>query len=359
VPISPQPSGWADLVTAGYAPLVDLVADVGEVVAAGGERVLRLRLAGGLHLDVLLDHGLDLGQAWYAGVPVAWRSPNPVDPGPWADWESRFRGGLLVTCGPDNIGEPREGRGQHGTHHGTPAHDVTWRRVERDGEIVVEVSGSVAHTSLGGPRLVVRRTIRLATGSGAVTVDDVWRNAGAAPAGIALLYHVNLGAPLLAPGGRVEVDAGDGRLTTRTREPLPEGRTALDVPGADPGHAPVVAEHRSPAWDAATATDTAVAVLTGPDGAPRASVTWTTATLPRLDTWCFPQTGTWVLGIEPANAALFGPERTRPWAGAPVLAPGEELRARVVVDVDPASPSLVPAGPAAAPTPSQEDPCTP
>lgn len=339
----PHPSGWADLVRSGYAPLVDLVADVGEIVAGGGERVLRIRLAGGLHLDVLLDHGLDLGQAWYGGVPVAWRSPNPVDPGPWADWESRFRGGLLVTCGPDNIGEPRAGRGQHGTHHATPAHDVTWRRFERGGEVVVEVRGRVAHTSLGGPRLVAERTISLATGSGSVSVDDVWRNVGAAPAGLALLYHVNLGAPLLAPGG--QVDVGADAASTRTREPIPDGRTPFDVPAIDVGHVPVVAEHRSPAWDEARDGDLATATLTDAARVPVASVTWTTATLPRLDTWCFPQSGTWVLGIEPANAPLFGPERSQPWAGAPVLAPGEDLRSRLVVN--------------AAPTAPQEDVCNP
>ena len=328
--VRPAALGWADLVTQGYAPLVDLVADVGEVLATGGERVLRIRLAGGLHLDVLLDHGLDLGQAWFAGVPVAWRSPNPVDPGPWTDWESRFRGGLLVTCGPDNIGEPREGHGQHGTHHASPAFDVAWRRVERDGEIVVEVQGRVAHTSLGGPRLVVDRTISLATGSGTVQVEDVWQNVGAAPSGLAVLYHVNLGAPLLVPGGRVAVDAE----TTRTREPLPPGRDPLVVPEIDPGHVPVVAEHRTSVWDDADATHRARATLREGDR-PRARVEWTTATLPRLATWCFPQTGTWVLGIEPTNAPLFGPERAQPWAGAPVLEPGQSVHAGVVVDVDP------------------------
>lgn len=321
-------SGWRALLDAGYTARLELVADVAQLRAEDGERMLRIRMAGGLHLDVLLDHGLDLGPAWFRGIPVSWRSPNPVDPGPGADWESRFRGGLMVTCGPDNIGEPRGAHGQHGRHHGTPAFDVQWWREVRDREVVVVVRGSVAHTSLGGPRLIVERQIELSTGSGQVTVYDAWTNVGAAPAGLALLYHVNLGAPLLQAGGRVVVP---DRQRTRTREPLPAGRSALEVPAPSPDHSPVVAEHRSNHWE--ESPEWARAELRGPQQEELVTVSWTAATLPRLVTWNFPQRGTWVMGIEPANAPLFGEERALPWAGAPVLDAGgrSELGLRICV----------------------------
>lgn len=317
-----------DLLDHGLVGLPDAVADVAERTGRGGERVLAVRLAGGWSLDVLPDRGLDLGAAWWAGTPVAWRSPNPVDPGPGADWEQRFLGGLLATCGPDNIGEPRDGHGQHGTHHLSHAYDVRWWRERTADAVVVHVVGTVAHTSLGGPRIVVERHLTLATDDGWVQVDDVVTNVGDQPAGVPLLYHVNLGAPLLAPGSRLAVGAG----RTSTREPLPAGREPLVMPAPAPALAPVVAEHR----DLVSSDGRAQAVLTGTGAGLEVVVQWTAVTLPRLCTWSWPAAGAWVLGVEPTNAPLFGAERDEPWAGAPVLAPGEQWSTGVRIGVRPA-----------------------
>lgn len=316
-------TGWSEVVDDGRVPLPDAVATVDELTAPGGRRVLALRLAGGLALDVLPDRGLDLGPAWWAGVPVAWRSPNPIDPGPPRAWEDRFLGGLLATCGPDNIGEPRAGSGQHGTHHLTPAFDVSWRRERTPDGWQVRVRGSVAHTSLAGPRIVVDREIVAGTGVPAVEVVDQVRNVGDRPVGVPLLYHVNLGAPLLRPGARLAV-AADRWVT---REPLPPGRDPLVTPAPEPGLVPVVAEHRGLLEPRAT--------LVGDADHPDVEITWDLAALPRLHTWSWPARGAYVLGVEPANAPLFGPERELPEAGAPTLEPGQVWRTGVRVEIRP------------------------
>lgn len=307
---------WAELIDDGRVPLPDAVATVDELTGMGGRR-LALRLAGGLSIDVLPERGLDLGAVWWAGAPVAWRSPNPVDPGPSRGWEDRFLGGLLATCGPDNIGEPRAGSGQHGTHHLTPAYDVSWRRERSPDGWQVRVRGSVAHTSLAGARIVVDREVVAGTGVPAVEVVDLVRNVGDRPVGVPLLYHVNLGAPLLRPGARLAVTAE----RPVTREPLPQGRDPLVTPAAQPGLAPVVAEH--PAVGRSRAT------LVGDADHPDVEVSWDLAALPRLYTWSWPASGAYVLGVEPSNAPLFGPERDLPHAGAPVLDPGQSWRSGV------------------------------
>ena len=316
------------LLDTGMVSLPDAVAAVEEVTRVGGERLLVVRAAGGLSVDLLPDRGLDVGVVWWGGVPVAWRSPNPVDPGPGRGWEERFRGGLLATCGPDNIGEPRGGSGQHGTHHVTPAYEVRWWRERTAAGIEVHVSGSIAHTSLGGPRIVVERHVVVPTGAPWVDVRDVVRNVGDRPAAVPLLYHVNLGAPLLRPGARLQVPYRD----VVTREPLPAGRHPLELPDPAPGLEPVVAEHLGPTG----AGDRASAVLTGTGAGVQVVVEWSVATLPRLNTWSWPAQHAWVLGVEPANAPLFGPERDLPGAGAPVLAPGEAWETGVSIGLRPA-----------------------
>lgn len=318
-------TGWARLLTDGLAANLDLIADVASVRTDEGERVIRVRLAGGLSFDVLVDHGLDIGPAWLGGIPVAWRSALPSDPGPGADWESRFRGGLLATCGPDNIGEPHAGAGQHGTHHHTPATGVAVHREVHDGEARVRVSGTIAHVRLGGRRIVIDREISAATGSSAVLIRDVVRNIGTSAVGVPLLYHVNLGAPVVRPGARVLSNAD----AVRTREPLPAGRDATTVPEVAPDHVPVVAEHRSAAWDTGEPEWAGAHLESG--GEIRAALRWSVRTLPRLNTWVFPAQGTWVVGIEPSNAPLFGPERDEPEAGAPRLEPGDSWTCAVEI----------------------------
>ncbi|MEZ0449316.1 DUF4432 family protein [Cellulomonas sp. ICMP 17802] len=309
-------TSWTELTDDGRVSQPSALASVEE---RGG--VIAVRLAGGLAFDVLPDRGLDLGAAWWGSTPVAWRSPNPVDPGPGRGWEERFLGGLLATCGPDNIGEPRGSSGQHGTHHLTPATDVHWSRERVGAAWQVHVTGTVPHTSLGGPRILVERSIVATTGVPAVEVSDVVRNVGDEPVGVPLLYHVNLGAPLLRPGARLRVDAD----TAVVREPLPPGRDPLLTPAPGPGLAPVVAEH--------VGVRGAQAVLDGDDEHPDVVVTWTGATLPRLCTWSWPARGAYVLGVEPTNAPLFGPERDLPHAGAPVLEPGATWHTGVRIEI--------------------------
>ncbi|MFE6970387.1 DUF4432 family protein [Isoptericola sp. NPDC057653] len=343
--------GWGSLLDDGRAALPDALASVDEAVTAGGERALVVRVAGGLSVDVLPDRGLDLGAAWWAGVPLAWRSPHPRDPGPGRGWEDRFLGGLLATCGPDNIGAPRGGSGQHGTHHLTPAHDVRWWR-ERDGggaggEVEVHVSGSVAHSTLYGARVVVDREVVVATGRPWVEVRDVVRNVGDAPVGVPLLYHVNLGAAVLAPGSRLVADADE----PVPAEPLLAGRDAVTFPAPAPGAAYVVAEHpgvRSTGGRArAVVRPTAMPAADGhPD--PEVVVEWRSATMPRLYSWAWPAAGSWVLGVEPANAPLLGPERDGPHGGAPVLEPGASWDCGVRIGVGTPGPRPTTARPATA-----------
>lgn len=320
---TPAAPGWGELVDDGRVTLPEALASVEELTRADGRRAIAVRLAGGLAFEVLPDRGLDLGAAWWGSTPVAWRSMHPVDPGPGHGWESRFLGGLLATCGPDNIGPPRDGSGQHGTHHLTPATDVHWSRRRTDDGFEVSVRGVVAHTTFDGPRVLVEREVVASTGTPAVEVRDVVRNVGDHPVGVPLLYHVNLGAPLLRPGARLEVEADDAVV----REPLPPGRDPLVTPAPAPGLAPVVAEHVGVRGSRAT--------LVGDAEHPDVVVTWTDATLPRLCTWSWPARGAYVLGVEPTNAPLFGPERELPHAGAPVLEPGATWHTGVRIAVEP------------------------
>ncbi|GIJ30314.1 hypothetical protein Vqi01_54760 [Micromonospora qiuiae] len=113
---------------------------------ARGGRTVSVRPLNGLAVSILLDRGMDIGGAWYAGTPVSWMSAvgdcrpgrSDADQG----WLDGWSGGLLTTCGLRNVGVPSDGHGQHGNFTDLAAFDVMVRRYWLpDGEAAVEIAG--------------------------------------------------------------------------------------------------------------------------------------------------------------------------------------------------------------------------
>lgn len=116
----------------------------------------------------------------------------------------RFEGGMVYTCGLDSVGG-REGYELHGSFHNTPAEVV---RAERtDEEIVIEAN--IRDTSLFGKNLVLRRKISSKIGSDSVKIEDALINLGYKDEEYCLLYHINVGYPMLDDGGKILADVDE------------------------------------------------------------------------------------------------------------------------------------------------------
>lgn len=142
---------------------------------------------------------------------------------------NRFEGGMLYTCGLDNVGGMRDGNPVHGSLHNIPAEIV---RAECNDEGIV-VEAIIRDTALFGKNLVLRRRIYSAIGSESLRLEDTLVNEGYRTENYCMLYHVNFGYPLLDEGARIVADvakcdprtdwARENEATVcEITEPLPE-----------------------------------------------------------------------------------------------------------------------------------------
>jgi hypothetical protein len=184
----------------------------------GWERGLRTMLLQNdrIAVEVVVDRALDIAAARIRQIPVAWRSPTEIV-APWFVENRGFFGGLLTTCGLDHIGFPAERSAErfgysaratdafpmHGRVSGSPARLMSYGVREEEGQLVASVEGVVSQVAVFGEYLTLTRRVGIAYGSGVVTVHDEAANQGYASSPLAMMYHVNFGWPLVAPGAVV------------------------------------------------------------------------------------------------------------------------------------------------------------
>lgn len=321
-----------DALQSGRLANLDAVAAISEAELTRGNgagmRVIDVAVCNGISVRIYPDRGLDLGQAWFQGIPLAWISTTgetkPLKYLEGMRWSSAFIGGLMTTSGLRNVGMPSEGHGLHGTYSHLAAQDVDARRTVTPEGAKVEVTGVVTDPAQPGP-LRHRRSIVVHAGSGRIELADATENLGDEAAAVPLLYHFNFGAPLWAPPATLDMpvhatrarDPASEAAIDTWRQPPPVTESSERVLEHDLGEAPV-----------------GRAVLENTQIGLRLTISWDRTALPRLNQWIDPNPGMSVLGIEPANCGTRGRAFERNALTLPTLPPGETRRTRLTVDVE-------------------------
>lgn len=171
---------------------------------------------GPLAFTVMKDKCLDIAELSYRGINFSFLSKpglqgrNHYD----TNGEEALRsimGGMLFTCGLDNICAVYQRDGKEYPMHGrirtTPAEhagaSVGW---DEDG-CTVTVSGEMRQAELFGENLVLHRTITTYWPGKEIRIRDVVENQGFRETPMMILYHFNVGYPLLDEGARIILPA--------------------------------------------------------------------------------------------------------------------------------------------------------
>ena len=293
-----------------------------------------------LSIEVIVDRGLDIGAARIRQMPVSWTSPTGIV-SPWLleqrgmEFFRGFSGGLLATCGLDHIGHPLERSASrfgydhrsyeqlpmHGRIGAVPARLTAYGVDETETGLEAYVAGTVAQVAVFGEHLVLSRRISIAYGQSRVTVADRVTNNGYATSPLALLYHINLGWPVVAPGARVTVNGA-----------LVEGKEIGDVIGPPlQGSKQDVCIYEVASEQNGTASASVLNPRIDAHHSGGVRLQWDAAALPSLVRWQVANTaGHYVLGLEPSTGRYDGAESLV----FPSLEPGESRTLGVKIDLE-------------------------
>ena len=309
--------------------------------AERGVRMLRCWSGAGFDFEVLVDRGFDIGGAWINGRPLAWSSPVGLV-GPWycepagIGWFRGFPGGLVSTCGLDHtllggaddttvFNYPHrvtETYGLHGRYTGLPArlagYGVSW-----DGDDgVLWAEGEVLQAALFGEQLLLRRRIEADLGGVSLRITDTVTNIGPTPCPHMMLYHCNIGFPVVDAGSELVYPSGPGTCVSAASSP-----DYLELTGPSADFVEECYEHD---------------MLAGPDGLVGAAVVnraiglgvfqrYERSALPRHITWRQLGTVAYVVAMEPSTNRDAGRFDARQRGELAHLAPGETRRYRLEI----------------------------
>jgi hypothetical protein len=178
-----------------------------------------------------------------------------------------------------------------------------------------------------GPKLVLRRTISSEFGANWIDIKDTITNEHWAESPLMLLYHFNIGFPLVSEGSRLLCNPKKTRPRDAEAEKGADRWHTFDAPQA--GFSEQVFYHDLKG----TADGTTRVALVRPDRQLGIALQFNKKELPRFIEWKMMGQGTYVVGLEPANCYVAGRAAEREAGTLEMLKPGEEKSVSLRVSV--------------------------
>ena len=179
-----------------------------------GMRLLEINNGKGAELTVVLDRCADISRLRYKGVNLSYFSPcGYVAPAYYdaagANWLKSFTAGYLTTCGLQAVGSPCTDEGEelplHGSIANMPAEQVYW--LEEEGDLVVYAT--IRDEGIFAPKLRMSREIRVSLRSNEFSIQDTIENTGDTKQPFEILYHMNMGYPMLDEDSILEIPSAE------------------------------------------------------------------------------------------------------------------------------------------------------
>ena len=264
---------------------------------------------GPLNFTVMADKCLDIAELSYKGVNVSFLAKPGLSGRNHYDTHGdealrSIMGGLLFTCGLENICAPCTIDGKdypmHGRIRTTPAEQLSASAAWENDEYTLRISGEMREAELFGENMVLRRSIETTYGSASIVIRDEIENQSFRAEPMMLLYHFNIGYPLLSQHSRLILPSREVTARDAVSAPHLERWRAIEVPQANEPEYVFIHDL------AADAAGNTFAALINEELMIGIKLEFNRRNLPYFMQWKSMASGDYVLGLEPANSSVYG-----------------------------------------------------
>lgn len=293
-----------------------------------GMRLLQIRNATGMELTVSEDRCADLSRLIFKGVNMGYFTPNGyVAPAYYDDkdigWLKSFTAGFLTTCGLNSVGAPCEDAGeilpQHGSISNTPCEHIWWTEDEDN----IYVHAKINDSGLFSRKLYMHRTITCGKQENRITIEDTIENQGDTEYPAMLLYHMNMGYPLLSENAVIDIPSV---AVTPRNERAAEGLNSWkQMLPPTPGFEEQCYDH--------TLKGESRVMIYNPDIHKGVAIEYDADELYCFTQWKMMGARDYVLGLEPGNTHTKGRDLMRKEGKLKILQPGESVTYKVTVSL--------------------------
>lgn len=177
-----------------------------------GMRLLQVNNGSGLNFTVSSDRCADISELSFKGTNYAYIAPAGYVSTKYFDnkgagFLKSFTAGFMTTCGFDNVGSPNTDEGEelnlHGTISHTPCENISY--TIEDNAIVIKAV--IRDAALFNHQLLLEREYVCPLFENVIYMKDTITNIGAKECPLEVLYHCNMGYPLLSENSILNIPA--------------------------------------------------------------------------------------------------------------------------------------------------------
>lgn len=276
-----------------------------------GTEIIDVQNHSGMRFQVNLSRAMDIHHLDFCGESIGFIAPcGDVSPqyydGKELGFLKSFTAGLMTTCGMEMIGSPCEYNGkEHGLHgkvSNIPAEEISYRVDESQEDPSVVIRGKVREAVLFGTKLSLEREISCKYRERKIVVRDKVTNDGYKKACNMMLYHCNIGYPILTPESELFIPT----VEMKGRNPHSQADIEhwQDITMPDPDYEEICYYHKLKKDE----NNYSAAAIYNPELEIGICIEFDASSLDRMLQWKMLGAGEYVVGLEPANATIDGME---------------------------------------------------
>lgn len=283
-------------------------------------RLLQVRNGAGLEMTVSADRCADISRLIFKGDNMGYFSPcGYVAPSYYDDkgagFLKSFTAGFLTTCGLAAAGNPCTDDGEevplHGTIGNIPCERIWWDEDEEN----IYIHAYVNDSGVFSRKLVLKRTITCGKQSNGFRITDTVENQGDTQSPVMILYHMNIGYPLLSE--KAIVDIPSISVTPRNEHAAKDIHTWHKILPPTSGFEEQCYYHHF--------VSEGMASIYNPDIGKGLSISFDAQQLDYFTQWKMTGYRSYVLGLEPGNCHPDGRDVMRQQGKLKYLKPGEKV----------------------------------